>query len=157
MAEEKQIEVGTEEETYQACCFHIGGALCGIDIELIQEINKKIDVTNVPLSEEYLMGIMNLRGEIVTIIDLGKKLGLGKTDVDADNRVIILKFEDEFIGLVVGDVSDIITIEKDKVSPPPSNIKGLQGKYFKGVYSDELGVVGLLDVKSVLNSEKVQE
>ena len=63
----KEIEFST---------FHVGNALCGIDILRIQEINKHFDITMVPQSSKFIEGILNLRGRIVTIIDLGKKTGI---------------------------------------------------------------------------------
>ncbi|NLW81927.1 MAG: chemotaxis protein CheW, partial [Desulfovibrionales bacterium] len=60
----------------QLACFFIGSALCGIDINAIQEMNRQLEMTRVPQAPAYVLGIMNLRGRIVTIIDLGRKLGL---------------------------------------------------------------------------------
>ena len=67
--------------------FYVGNALCGIDILQIQEINKLNMMTQVPQAPGYVRGILNLRGQIVTIIDLGKKLGLGETDSDRKSVV----------------------------------------------------------------------
>ena len=70
--------------------FFVGDALCGMDILKVQEINKLIEMTRVPQAPEYVLGILNLRGEIVTIIDLGKKLGLKSTELSNKTRNIIV-------------------------------------------------------------------
>jgi purine-binding chemotaxis protein CheW len=95
--------------------FLVGDALCGMDILTIQEINKLIDMTAVPQAPSYVLGILNLRGQIITSIDLGKKLGLGKTDMSQDPRNIIVNSRGEHIGLMVRKISDVVQANKDKL------------------------------------------
>ncbi|MFP4085001.1 MAG: chemotaxis protein CheW [Desulfonatronovibrio sp.] len=146
--------VKKKKGSFQISCFYVGEALCGIDIGLVQEINKQVLSTTVPHSPEYVMGIMNLRGKIVTIIDLGKKLGIeSASEITDDTRIIIVSSRDEFIGLLVDKVTDVILADWEKVSPPPSNIKGARGKFFNGVYRFKNKLVAILDVEEVLGNE----
>lgn len=133
--------------------FHVGDALCGMDILQIQEINKLMEMTNVPQAPDYVMGILNLRGQIVTIIDLGKKLGLGKTDINQDPRNIIVNSPGEYVGLLVNKLSDVVTAEPEKIEPSPANMSGIQGTFFTGVYKTENKLIGILDVKEVLKMD----
>lgn len=133
--------------------FLIGDALCGMDILTIQEINKLIDMTEVPQAPSYVLGILNLRGQIITSIDLGKKLGLGETDMTQDPRNIIVNSKGEHIGLMVRKISDVVQANKDKFEPPPSNMGGIQGEFFTGVYKTENKLIGILDVDKVLRME----
>jgi len=130
--------------------FLVGDALCGMDILTIQEINKLIDMTSVPQAPSYVLGILNLRGQIITSIDLGKKLGLGETDMSQDPRNIIVNSRGEHIGLMVRKISDVVQADKDKFEPPPSNMGGIQGEFFTGVYKTESKLIGILDVEKVL-------
>ena len=130
--------------------FYVGGALCGINILNIQEINKHFDITKVPQSSDYIEGILNLRGRIVTIIDLGKKLGLAHVAKDKDNRNIIVNSEDEHIGLLVDAISDVVIAKSEDIEPAPSNIGGVKGKYFQGVLKTEKNLIGILDINEVL-------
>jgi purine-binding chemotaxis protein CheW len=130
--------------------FYVGGALCGINILNIQEINKHFDITQVPQSSDYVKGILNLRGRIVTIIDLGKKLGLEPINNNQNNRNIIVNSEDEHIGLLVDSISDVAIAKKDDIEPAPSNIGGVKGKFFKGVLKTETQLIGILDIDEVL-------
>ncbi len=130
--------------------FYVGGALCGINILNIQEINKHFEITKVPQAAEYINGILNLRGRIVTIIDLGKKLGLDPVTQHKDNRNIIVNSEDEHIGLLVDAISDVVIAQKDDIEPAPSNIGGVKGKYFQGVLKTESQLIGILDIDEVL-------
>ena len=130
--------------------FYVGGALCGINILSIQEINKNFEITRVPQASDYIEGILNLRGRIVTIIDLGKKLGLEPVGKDKDNRNIIVNSEDEHIGLLVDSIADVVLARKDDIEPAPSNIGGVKGKFFQGVLKTEDKLIGILDIDEVL-------
>ncbi|MBW2492572.1 MAG: purine-binding chemotaxis protein CheW [Deltaproteobacteria bacterium] len=133
--------------------FFVGDALCGMDILKVQEINKLIEMTKVPQSPEYVLGILNLRGEIITIIDLGKKLGLKSTEMSEKTRNIIVNSNGEHIGLLVEKISDVFQTKWEMVEAPPANIGGLQGKYFTGVFKTENRLIGILDVEKVLEEE----
>jgi purine-binding chemotaxis protein CheW len=140
-------------DTVELASFYVGEALCGMDILKVQEINKLIEMTRVPQAPEYVLGILNLRGEIVTIIDLGKKLGLKTTELNHKTRNIIVNSNGEHIGLMVEQISDVIQAEWEKVEPPPANIGDVQGKYFTGVFKTKDRLIGILDVDKVLKEE----
>jgi purine-binding chemotaxis protein CheW len=133
--------------------FYIGDALYGIDILNIQEINRNMDITWVPQAKEYVKGVLNLRGQIVTIIDIGKKLGLSPATMEEGNRNIIINSQDEYIGFLVDQISDVLPAEPSRIEPAPANISGVQGKYFKGVFKTESSLIGILDIDSVLSDE----
>ena len=133
--------------------FYVGDALCGMDILNVQEINKLMEMTKVPQAPDYVTGILNLRGQIVTIIDLGQKLGLGMAEISAESRNIIINAPGEHVGLLVTRISDVVMADPDKIEPPPANMKGIQGDFFTGVYKTENKLIGILDVKEVLRIE----
>jgi purine-binding chemotaxis protein CheW len=133
--------------------FYIGDALCGMDILKIQEINKLMEMTKVPQAPDYMIGILNLRGQIVTIIDLGQKLGLGTAEISNESRNIIVNAPGENVGLLVSRISDVIMADPDKIEPAPANMTGIQGGFFIGVYKTENKLIGILDVKEVLRIE----
>lgn len=140
-ASNNKIEIAT---------FYVGEALCGIDILNIQEINKQTEVTQVPQSPDYVKGVLNLRGRIVTVIDLGEKIGLSAISMSKENRNVIVDSHDEHIGLLVDQISDVMTADSATIEPPPANIGGIQGKYFSGVFKTEKSLVGILDIETAL-------
>ncbi len=144
----KKVESSSEDVEFST--FYVGGALCGIDILNIQEINKHFEITRVPQASDYIKGILNLRGRIVTIIDLGKKLGLAPVTIGKDNRNIIVNSEEEHIGLLVDSISDVVIAKKEDIEPAPSNISGVKGRYFQGVLKTEKQLIGILDIDEVL-------
>jgi purine-binding chemotaxis protein CheW len=151
MSQSAKTEI--RRDSVELASFYVGEALCGMDILKVQEINKLIEMTRVPQAPDYVLGILNLRGEIVTIIDLGKKLGLKSTEMSDKTRNIIVNSNGEHIGLMVEQISDVIPAEWEKVESPPANIGGVQGKYFTGVFKTENRLIGILDVEKVLEEE----
>lgn len=133
--------------------FYIGDALCGMDILKVQEINKLMQMTKVPQAPEYVLGILNLRGQIVTILDLGRKLGLGETDISGDPRNIIVNSIGGHVGLLVRRISDVVSANMDKSERAPANMSGIQGEFFTGVYKTDDNLIGILDVDKVLSIE----
>ena len=133
--------------------FYIGDALCGMDILKIQEINKLMQMTKVPQAPDYVLGILNLRGQIVTIIDLGRKLGLGTTDITQDPRNIIVNSAGGHVGLLVRKISDVVSVDMDRREAAPANMRGIQGEYFNGVYKTDTKLIGILNVDKVLSIE----
>ncbi len=142
-----------DNESVELATFYVGEALCGMDILKIQEINKLMEMTSVPQAPDYVMGILNLRGQIVTIIDLGKRLGLSSITIDDFSRNIIVNSQNEHVGLLVSKIGDVITADWDKVESPPANIGGIQGVFFKGVFKTENHLIGILDAEKVLVEE----
>lgn len=133
--------------------FYVGDALCGMDILKVQEINKLMEMTQVPQAPVYVTGILNLRGQIVTIVDLGKKLGLGQTEHGDDPRNIIVNAPGEHIGLLVRKISDVVMADPDRIESAPANMSGIQGDFFTGVYKTENKLIGILDVEEVLKMD----
>jgi len=153
MAKKKETIKG--QKMVELATFYIGDALCGMDILKVQEINKLLDMTEVPQAPDYVKGILNLRGQIVTIIDLGKKLGLTSTKGTADTRNIIVNSNNEYIGLMVDRIGDVVRTDMEKIEPPPANIGGVQGRYFEGVVKAENSLIGILDAEEVLKEEEI--
>jgi purine-binding chemotaxis protein CheW len=134
--------------------FYIGNSLCGIDITDIQEINKQTaGLTWVPNAPEYVVGVLNLRGMIVTILDLGKKLGLSPLTRGKTSRNIIVHFEEELVGIMVDEVSEVLSAKSENIEPAPANLGGVQGKYFCGVLKTDKHLIGILDIKKALADE----
>jgi purine-binding chemotaxis protein CheW len=107
-------------------------------------------MTSVPQAPEYVMGIINLRGQIVTVIDLGKKLGLSAIELSESSRNIIVNSRNEHVGLMVSRISDVVEADWSKVENPPANIGSVQGIFFTGVYKTEESLIGILDADRVL-------
>lgn len=137
----------------ELCTFFTGKAQFGLDILKVQEINKLMEMTKVPQAPSYVLGVLNLRGRIVTVIDLGKKLGLSPTSLSNESRNIIVDSQDEYIGLLVDQIGDVVLADWNEVEPPPANIGAIQGRFFEGVFKAKNNLIGIMDVEEVLKDE----
>ncbi len=144
---------GKEEKKTQLVTFLVGEAFCGIDIQRVQEIHKPKERTLVPHAPPYVLGIFSLRGKMVTLIDLARKMGIPNPGPGRETRDIILNAQGETIGLRVGKVCGVIDVDREKISPPPSNLGPLQGAFIKGVLRDEGRLLAVLNVDRVLEKE----
>ena len=149
----QSAESKANNKAMELATFYVGEALCGMDILKIQEINKLLEMTKLPQAPEYVKGILNLRGEIVTVIDPGRKLDLSPTRLSDTSRNIIVNSEDEYVGLFVDRISDVERADWDKVEHAPANIGGIQGKFFEGVFKSKDHLIGILNVEEVLKGE----
>jgi len=145
---------GKTQKNIELATFYVGEALCGMNILQIQEINKIMQLTPVPQAPEYVMGVLNLRGKIVTILDLAKKLGLGDTAIDENSRNIIVNTHDGSAGVLVSRISDVVTAETSSMEKPPTNMSGIQGNFFAGVFKTETTLIGVLDLDKVMGLEE---
>jgi purine-binding chemotaxis protein CheW len=137
-------------EVQQFATFYVGNLLLGIDIGAVQEINRQLEVTPVPGAARQVRGVINLRGEVATVIDLRIVLGMTPAEENRFSRNLIIHSQEESIGLHVDKISDILAIKTSEISPAPSNVQGVDGKFIRGVYAMPAEIVVLLDVERVL-------
>jgi purine-binding chemotaxis protein CheW len=140
----------------QFSTFRVGERLLGLDIRLIQEINRIPEITPLPLSADHVRGFINLRGQIVTIFDLGVRLGLPRKQIDDESHNIILNTRagartQDPVGLLADGIGDVVEADASQIEPLPANVSEMDGRFLSGVikFQDELMV--LFDLKRVLH------
>lgn len=138
----------------QLATFYVGDMLLGLEIDQVQEINRCLDVTQVPHAPEWVRGVINLRGDVVTVVDLRTVLGLEPGTVTKESRNLIVNLSGEHVGLCVDRIADIITISRNDVIPPPPNMSALDERFFSGVFTGENDIVAVLDLQEALETEK---
>jgi purine-binding chemotaxis protein CheW len=140
----------------QFATFYVGHMLLGVDIRIVQEINRQSEITQVPHAPEYVRGVINLRGDVATVIDLKTILGLPKSEKSRQSRNLIVHHRGESIGLLVDRISDILTLSGDEIGPPPANVDGVDGRLMTGVCTLDSEIVVLLDIDQVLSENARQ-
>lgn len=133
--------------------FYIGDTRWGINIINTQEVIKIPDITKVHNAPDYVEGIINLRGRIVTIISLCKKLKIPTNGIDSESRIIIVSDGDEYIGLLVDRISDVVEVEYGELTPAPETIHGANGSNFEGIYHQNDITISVLNLPKVLSLE----
>lgn len=140
----------TGGQTILLATFFVRDALCALDATEVQEVIRLGPVTSVPHAPEEVLGVVNLRGKIVTIVDLGLRLGFPKAAAGTDIRIFIVEDQNEFIGLLVDRMDEVVEVERDHWQPTPANVPGEQARFFKGVCRARERVITLLDVTQIL-------
>lgn len=130
--------------------FVVRDTLCGLDATGVEEVIRLGRLTPVRYAPEEVVGIINLRGKIVTIIDLGLRLGFGKAVTGSESRIFIIEDCHEFIGLLADRVEEVVEVDSDCWRSPPANVNCGQGRFFKGVYRVRGRVITLLDAGQIL-------
>lgn len=144
-------------ESRQVLTFTLGGESYGVDILRVQEIRGWTSVTRIPQAPEHVLGVLNLRGSIVPIIDLRRRFGIGQAEFTPLTVIIVLLVElpsgrREF-GLVVDGVSDVVDITSGDMKPPPDIGRRVDGDFLQGLATVGEAMVILLDVDALISKE----
>lgn len=125
--------------------FRVEDVRCGLDILDIQEIKKIHAHTPVHRAPSWVRGLVNMRGQIITLVDVRERLGLEPRPVALEAPAIIVPCGDELVGLLVDVVEDVMPADPRHVQPPPSNLHGVEGRFFTAVLPTGDGLIALVD------------
>lgn len=146
----------TTSELLQMVSFSLGGEEFGVDILVVQEINRMINITKVPKSPEFVEGVINLRGRVIPIINLRKRFALPDKEKDKSTRIVVVNIEGNILGMVVDSVSEVLRLPADTIEPPPPMVSGMESEYIKGVGKVGDKLLILLDLNKLLSQKERQ-
>jgi purine-binding chemotaxis protein CheW len=148
--ESAKIRVEADGELSQLISFMVGDEEYGLDILRVKEVIRVREITRLPKAPSFVKGIINLRGDVIPIIDLRDKFGLPAQDQTADTRVIVVDVEGKLVGMVVDSASQVVRIPADQIDPPPPIVGGLSAEFVRGVGKMEDRLIILLDIDRIL-------
>lgn len=145
--------------TQQLVGFVIGEELFGVDILTVQEIIRDATITAIPDAPDFLEGVINLRGRIVPVIDLRKRLKLVAPDrLIMDPWIVILTVEERVTGFIVDRVTKVLNVPKESIKPPPDIVvAGLKSQYIQGVCKLDQRLLILLNFSRILLAEEIKK
>tara|TARA_B100001971_G_scaffold215190_1_gene259680 strand:- start:115342 stop:115803 length:462 start_codon:yes stop_codon:yes gene_type:complete len=143
-------QVKADSTLTQYCGFKIGNEEYGIPVMEVQEVIKPQVVTPIPLASEFIRGLINLRGQIVSCLSLRKLFGQDD-NLEKDHMNIIVRGEEGLFSLVVDEVTDIIDIKNEDVEKAPDTINPNLKKYVDKIFKRDNGLVILLDIKKLID------
>lgn len=146
--------MNAKEEMKELILFRIGSLYCGIDVLDVQEIKKVKSISRVYGAASYIRGVINLRGQIVTIMDVRTRFGIEELALGGEQRGMIVPWKNEQIGLLVDQVDDIISITPERLTAVPSNMDKRYAAYFNAVYRLDDKIISILDVETLLDNSK---
>ncbi|MDD2421686.1 MAG: chemotaxis protein CheW [Heliobacteriaceae bacterium] len=148
-----QINDGASE--IQLVVFGLGSEEYGVPIMQVKEIIRLITSTKIPQSPDFVEGVINLRGNVIPVIDLKKRFGLPLSETTVNTRIIVVNIGEHTVGVVVDAVTEVLRLSLSAVEPPPPMMSGISIDYIKGVGKVEDRLLILLDLDKIL-SEKEQ-
>ncbi len=152
----------------QITTFTVGGALLGLDILLVKEVYRHMELTPVPNAPEHMSGLMNLRGRVVTVVDLRACLNMGE-QADENTILLIMKTESEIqqyvlegtledislgediVGFLINNMEEVLTIDDNDIVPVPPNLETVDRQLLEGVIKLDDRLVLLLDISALLD------
>ncbi len=136
----------------QLVTFKLGAEEFGVDILKVQEINKMMSITKIPNAPAFIEGVINLRGKIIPIVDLRKRLGFRDQPYDKSTRIIFVELDGLVLGFIVDSVSEVLRIPGNTIEPPPSMVAGIESEYIEGVGKLDERLLILLELKKIFSS-----
>jgi purine-binding chemotaxis protein CheW len=147
MAEEIQLVVFLLDNNGNMCEY-------GVPILQVQEINRVSEITRLPQVPDFIEGMINLRGEIIPVIDLKKRFEMGKTEHGENTRIIVFDIAGKKSGIIVDDVSEVLHMAQKDIAEPPILIGGISSRYLTGVGKVDDRLIILLDLTKILNQDE---
>jgi purine-binding chemotaxis protein CheW len=130
----------------------LDGMVFGVDVLHVQEILRAQQLTRVPLAHQVVCGLMNLRGQIVTALDLRRRLGLPERPEGMKPKNVVVRTEGGVVSLLVDDVGDVIDVAKETLERPPETLRGPVRELIQGAYKLRDHLLLLLDAEKVVAS-----
>jgi len=121
-------------EHRQYCTFFVGGIFYGVDVMQVQEVIRYHELTRVPLASRMVSGLINLRGQIVTAIDLRRRLGLAERPPEQLPMNVVIRSDDSAVSLLVDEIGDVLEVDDEAFEAPPETLKGIARDLVTGVY-----------------------
>lgn len=124
----------TMANSFEICTFRAGSLLFGVEVARVQEVLRSLRIVRVPLAPPAIRGLINLRGQIITVIDLSRRLGLGDPAAGAGNANVVVTTEHGPVCLLVDEVGDVMEVSEDDFERPPATLRGPVRELIRGAY-----------------------
>ena len=141
------------EATEHLATFFLAGEEYGVDVRMVQEIIRVAEVTQVPRAPEFVKGVINLRGRIIPVIDLKRKLALGEVERSRQARIVVVKVRERLMGLLVDGASQVLKVPVSLIEAAPDEVVEIDASYIRGVAKLETRLIILVDLPKVLSAE----
>ncbi len=145
-----ELDDETANATIQYVTIYISDQLFGLPISRVHDVFVPESVTRVPLSQKEIAGVLNLRGRIVTAIDMRKRLGLNPLETEGSLMAIGIEFKEESYGLIIDSVGEVLDLTETSKEAVPSNLDSRWAEIAAGVHRLENNLMVILDVDRVL-------
>jgi len=151
------VESATEDEVLQWVTFKLENEVYGVNVMQVQEVLRYSEIAAVPGAPNYVIGIINLRGNVVTVIDTRVRFGLMPSEVSENSRIVIIEAEKQVIGILVDGVAEVVYLRSSEIDAAPNVGTEESAKFIQGVSNREGELLILVDLNKFLNDEEWDE
>jgi purine-binding chemotaxis protein CheW len=141
------------EATEHLATFFLAGEEYGVEVRQVQEIRRVTEITSVPRAPEFIRGVINLRGRILPVLDLRRRLALGEVAMDRAARIVVVRIKERLLGLLVDGASQVLKVKVSQIEPPPEEVLQQGGDYIRGVAKLDDRLIILVDLERLLAHE----
>jgi len=131
----------------QFCTFYLDGLLFGVELKGVQEVIHSLDMTQVPLAPAVVSGLINLRGQIVTAVDLRRRLELKPAPPELHVMNVVVRSDDGAVSLLVDEIGDVVEVEESTFEPPPETLRGTIRTMILGVHKLDNRLMHVLEIE----------
>ena len=150
--------VNTQNETVSRwVTFTLEDEVYGIDVMQVREVLRYTDISPVPGAPPYVLGIINLRGKVVAIIDTRSRFSLPPTEPDDSSRILILEASDHVVGFLVDSVSEVAELKNNQIESAPDTGSGDTNRFISGLYKRKDDLIILVDSNRLLSEDELAE
>ena len=146
-------EIGNADHR-QCVTFRLNEEIYGINVMLVQEVLRVTEIAPVPGAPNYVIGIINLRGNVVTVIDTRMRFGLPPKEMDDSTRIVIIEAENQTVGIVVDSVSEVVDVYANEIETAPNVGNDETARYIEGVVSRSEELLILVDLNKLLSDDE---
>jgi len=143
-----------EDPVIQWVTFRLDGETYGINVMQVQEVLRMTEIAPVPGAPDYVIGIINLRGNVVTVIDTRKRFGLMPTEADDSTRIVIIESDNNIVGILVDSVAEVVNLRGSQIETAPNVGNEESSKYIQGVFSRDEDILILVDLNKFLSDDE---
>ncbi|MCG8569642.1 MAG: chemotaxis protein CheW [Spirochaetes bacterium] len=136
----------------QLILFTLGHGNYGIPIENVFEIKKMEEITVVPKAPKFIEGVINLRGNVIPVIDLRKRFGMEKVEITKKTKIIIVEVSKRQFGLIVDSVAEVVTLTNDQIEPSLPTVSGLKAEFINSIGKMDEKLIIILEINRIIQS-----
>ncbi|MDO6618629.1 MULTISPECIES: chemotaxis protein CheW [unclassified Shewanella] len=151
------VAAGKEDVVLQWVTFKLDNETYGINVMQVQEVLRYTEIAPVPGAPMYVLGIINLRGNVVTVIDTRSRFGLDAAEVDDSSRIVIIEAEKQVIGILVDSVAEVVYLRRSEIDNAPNVGTEESAKFIQGVSNRDNELLILVDLDKLLSDDEWAE
>ena len=155
--DDKISDTNPDDEIFQRVTFQLESETYGINVMQVQEILRYSEIAAVPGAPDYVLGIINLRGNVVTVIDTRLRFGLMPAEITDNSRIVIIEADKQVIGILVDSVAEVVYLKKSEMEPAPHVGTEDSSQFIQGVTNRDDGLLILVDLNKLLSDDEWDE